>query len=67
MLFKIFILKIVFLIFHKTFLPVNTELLLTVKITLDVNDYMLLVHVVQELLSSLHVTRSFWCLIMAST
>ena len=41
MFFKIFILKMLCLIFQETFLPVNIELILlsTVKITLDVNDY----------------------------
>ena len=41
MFFKIFIRKMLCLIFQETFLPVNIELLLllTVKITLDVNDY----------------------------
>ena len=34
-------LKMLCLIFHETFLPINTELPLTVKITLDVNDYLL--------------------------
>ena len=52
-------------IFHETFLPVNMELLLTAKITPDIN--MLLVHTMQELQSSLHARHSFWCLIMAST
>ena len=49
-------------------LPVNMKLLLTaVKITPEVNNYLLLVHAVQELRSSLHVRRSIWCLIMTST
>ena len=48
---KDFILKILYLIFHEAFLPVNIGLLLTVKITLNVNDYMLLVHAVQEMRS----------------
>ena len=43
------------------------RLLLTAKITPDCNNYLLLVHAVQELHSSMYVRRSFWCLIMAST
>ena len=46
---KVFILKMFLcLIFHKKFLPVNMKLLLTVKIFPDVNNYLLLVHDVQE-------------------
>ena len=62
---KVLILKMFCVIFHETFLPVNMELLLTAKITPDIN--MLLVHTMQELQSSLHARHSFWCLIMAST
>ena len=57
---KVFILKMFLcLIFHKTFLHANMELLLKAKVTSDVNNYLLLVHAVQELRSSLHVRRSF--------
>ena len=52
------------IIFREKFLPVNMELLLTTKITPDINNYLLLVHAVQELRSSLHVRRNFWCLII---
>ena len=40
--------------------------LLTAKSISDINNYLLLVQVVQELCSSLHVRHDFWCLIMAS-
>ena len=40
--------------------------LLTAKSVSDINNYLLLVHVVQELRSSLHARHNFWCLIMVS-
>ena len=52
------------LIFHEKLLPVNMELLLTAKLTPDVDNYLLLVHAVQELRSSLHNRCNFWCLII---
>ena len=57
---KAFILKMsLCFIFHEKFLSVNVELLLTAKITPDVNNYLLLLHAVPELRSSLHVRRKF--------
>ena len=42
----------------------NMELLLTAKITPDVDNYLLLVNTVQALRGSLHVRQNFWCLII---
>ena len=55
------------LIFHETFLPINMELLLMAKITTEVNNYLLLVHAMQILRSSLQARCGFWRLIMVST
>ena len=50
-----------------SYFPSKHSCLLTATMTPDVDNFLLLVHGVQELHSSLDVTRNFWSLIIAST